>query len=220
MSEFRKYAEKLNLSLDDDVIITADNVKDLGEYIATVALKRVMHCYGERGYKLYYGLLEDIVHTKAANQTINEGYEIASEAICYLCEFIGKPLGKIVARDKNGKEYSIKDMCFKTTFRFINKSESYVSKIADINHPYIMEMSVPFESESVKEKKPDIKQNIRKLTLTKKQKQVVNLVMKGMNPYQVSIKLKLTNQAIYARLKQVRYKYIKNFGVPYLNYTY
>ena len=220
MNDFERYIKKCDLSLKDDVIITYENVEALGKFIALLAIKRVMHCYGERGYQLYNGLIKDILYKKGTNETYSDGYDVACEAICFLCEFIGKSLGDTCSIENLAENIDIRYACFKTVFRYIRKNETYVSHIADINHPNIIEMSVPFETESVKEKEVDVNRIMRKLNMTQKQTQVVKMVMSGINPYQVSFKLKLSNPAIYARLKQVRKKYIKVFGLPYSSYVY
>ena len=61
---------------------------------------------------------------------------------------------------------------------------------------------------------------MRKIGLNDKEKYTINLIMSGINPYQVSKYLKMSNNAIYCRVKQARKKYIQAFGVPYANYTY
>ena len=47
----------------------------------------------------------------------------------------------------------------------------------DFGHPNIIEMSAPFEAESVKEKEVDVNRIMRKLNMTQKQKQTTNLIM-------------------------------------------
>ena len=69
-------------------------------------------------------------------------------------------------------------------------------------------------------KEVDVNKIMRKLNMTQKQKQAINLIMVGMNPYQVSKHLKVSDVAIYERVKQVRKKYIKAFGLPYESYVY
>ena len=96
----------------------------------------------------------------------------------------------------------------------------YEEYTIDFGHPNIIEMSVPFETESVKEKDVDVNKIMHKLNMTYKQKQAINLIMGGMNPYQVSKHLKVSDVAIYERVKQVRKKYIKMFGLPYESYIY
>lgn len=66
-----------------------------------------------------------------------------------LCEYIGKPLGAILKVNNQGKELNIRDICFKTVFRYIYGNQKYESSIADLEQPNLMEMSVPFASESV-----------------------------------------------------------------------
>ena len=64
MTDFERYIKECDLSLKDDVVITYDNVQALGKFIALLAIKRVMHYHGERGYQLYNGLIRDILYKK------------------------------------------------------------------------------------------------------------------------------------------------------------
>ena len=220
MTDFERYIKKCDLSLKDDVVITYDNVQALGKFIALLAIKRVMHYHGERGYQLYNGLIRDILYKKGANETYSDGYDIACEATCFLCEFIGKSLGDKCSIENLGQNIDVRYACFKVLFRYINKNMQHEEYTIDFGHPNIIEMSVPFESESVQEKDVDVNKIMRKMNMTYKQKQAINLIMGGMNPYQVSKHLKVSNVAIYARVKQVRKKYIKVFGLPYESYAY
>lgn len=220
MNDFVKHIRKCNLTLADDTIITYDNVKQLGEFIGVSAIRRVMHYQGERGYKLYLGLVHDIIYEKQPNETFSDGYDIASEAICFLCEHIGKPLGKVLAVNSKGRELNIRDICFKTVFRYIYGNQKYESNIADLEQPNIIEMSVPFESESVKEDTTDINKIMRKIGLTDKEKYTLKLIMSGMTPHAVSKFLKMSNHGIYNRVERARKKYIQVFGNPYENYVF
>ena len=47
----------------------------------------------------------------------------------------------------------------------------------EFGHPNILEMSVSYEAESVKEKEVDVNRIMRKLNMTQKQKQAINLIM-------------------------------------------
>ena len=123
-------------------------IKQLGEFIGVSAIRRVMHYQGERGYKLYLDLVHDIIYEKQANETFSDGYDIASEAICFLCEHIGKPLGTILKVNNQGKELNIRDICFKTVFRYIYGNQKYESNIADLEQPHLIEMSVPLKAKA------------------------------------------------------------------------
>ena len=216
MNDFVRYIRKCNITLSDDIIITNENVKCLGEYIAVSAIRRVMHYQGERGYKLYLDLVHDIIYEKQPNETFSDGYDIASEAICFLCEHIGKPLGKVLTVNSKGRELNIRDICFKTVFRYIYGNQKYESNIADLEQPNLMEMSVPFESESITEAhSTDVNKIMRKIGLNDKEKLTIKLIMGGMTPYAVSRYLKMSNHGIYNRVNRAREKYIKTFGMPY-----
>ena len=219
MNDFVRYVRKYNLTLADEVVITYDNVKMLGEFIGVSAIRRVMHYYGDIGYKLYLGLVHDIIYEKQENETFSDGYDIASEAMCVLCEHIGKPLGTVlgVIRSGRGKGrvITIRDMCFKTVFRYLNRNYEYKSRIAYLEQPNLREMSVAFESELLScENSTDVNTIMRKIGLTAKEKYTLKLIMSGMNPYRVSEHLKMSNNGIYNRVNRAREKYIKTCGVP------
>ena len=214
MNDFVRHIRKCNLTLADDTIITYDNVKQLGEFIGVSAIRRVMHYQGERGYKLYLDLVHDIIYEKQADETFSDGYDIASEAICFLCEHIGKPLGKVLAVNSKGQELNIRDMCFKAVFRYINANQTNENNIIHLDQPNLREMSVPFESESTSEEhSADVNAIMRKIGLTEKEKYTLKLIMGGMNPYRISKHLGMSNHGIYNRVERARIKYIRTFGV-------
>ena len=219
MNDFVRYIRKHKLTLADDVVITCENLKMLGEFIGVTAISRVMHFQGDRGYRLYAGLVHDILYEKQENETFSDGYDIASEAMCFLCEHIGKPLGTVLGvvskgRGK-GRVLTIRDMCFKTVFAYIYRNQKYESNIADLNQPNLREMSVPFESEELTEiETVDVNTIMRKIGLTDKEKYTLKLIMSGMNPYRVSKYLGMSNHGIYNRVERARIKYIRTFGVP------
>ena len=219
MNDFIRYIRKHKLTLADDVVITCDNLKMLGEFIGVSAISKVMHFQGDRGYRLYAGLVHDILYEKQENETFSDGYDIASEAMCFLCEYIGKSLGTVLGVIGNGRGkgrvLTIRDMCFKTVFGYIYRNQKYESNIADLNQPNLREMSVPFESEYISElPSVDINAIMRKIGLTDKEKYTLKLIMSGMNPYRVSKHLGMSNHGIYNRVNRARIKYIQTFGVP------
>ena len=81
-------------------------------------------------------------------------------------------------------------------FRYIYVNQKYESNIADLEQPNIIEMSVPFESESIKEDTTDINKIMRKIGLTDKEKYTLKLIMSGMTPHAVSKFLKM-NEITY-----------------------
>ena len=132
-----------------------------------------------------------------------------------MCEHIGKPLGKIITINSKGKELSIRDMCFKTVFRYINANQTHESNIIHLEQPNLREMSVPFECESLSEvHSTDINSIMHKIGLTEKEKYTLKLIMSGMTPYKVSKHLGMSNHGIYNRVYRAREKYVRVYGVP------
>ncbi len=219
MNDFIRYIRKHKLTLADDVVITPDNLKMLGEFIGVSAISRVMHCFGERGIILHAGLIHDILYEKRADERFSDGYDIASEAMCFLCDYMGQPLGTVLGvvskgRGK-GRVLTIRDMCFKTVFAYINRNHKHESNIIHLDQPNLREMSVPFESESTSEEhSTDVNIIMRKIGLTEKEKFTLRLIMGGMNPYRVSKFLGMSNHGIYNRVYRARDKYVKVYGVP------
>ena len=82
---------------------------------------------------------------------------------------------------------TIRDMCFKTVFRYINRNQKHESNIIHLDQPNLREMSVPFENEELTETQTtDVNVIMQKIGLTEKEKYALKLIMSGMNPYRVS----------------------------------
>ena len=106
--------------LDDDVVITQDNIQRIGEIIAIAVIKTVMCKSGKNLYWLYDGLIQDCKRKADVNHIYSDGYDIAQTAMLFLCEHIGKQLGDtyITAR---GKAITIKQACFRFADRYLDK---------------------------------------------------------------------------------------------------
>lgn len=106
--------------MDDDVVITQDNIQRIGEIIAVATIKTVMCRSGKNLYWLYDGLIQDCKRKADVNHTYSDGYDIAQTAMLFLCEHIGKQLGDtyITAR---GKVITIKQACFRYVDKYLDK---------------------------------------------------------------------------------------------------
>ena len=72
--------------IDERQVITADNVKWLGEMIALMSAKNSdkMFCHS-KVTQLYRGLISDIFYNNHnPNYHFSNGYDLAMEAICFL----------------------------------------------------------------------------------------------------------------------------------------
>lgn len=115
-----KIVEKRQYILDDDVVITADNIKKIGKLIALLIIRTVMCRSGKDLYRLYDGLINDCNKSNYSLDEYSDGYDIAQTAMLFLCEHIGKRLGDNYVTTR-GNLISIKQACFRFTDRYLDK---------------------------------------------------------------------------------------------------
>lgn len=115
-----KIVAKRQYILDDDVVITADNIKKIGELIALLTIRTVMCRAGKDLYRLYDGLIKDCNKSNDSLAEYSDGYDIAQTAMLFLCEHIGKRLGDNYTTTR-GNVISIKKACFRFADRYLDK---------------------------------------------------------------------------------------------------
>ncbi len=115
-----KIVAKRKCILDGDVVITADNIKKIGELIALLTIRTVMCRSGKDLYRLYDGLIKDCNKSNDSLDEYSDGYDIAQTAMLFLCEHIGKRLGDNYTTTR-GNVISIKQACFRFTDRYLDK---------------------------------------------------------------------------------------------------
>ena len=115
-----KIVAKRQYILDDDVVITVDNIKKIGELIALLTIRTVMCRSGKNLYRLYDGLIKDCNKSNDSIDEYSDGYDIAQSAMLFLCEHIGKRLGDNYTTTR-GNVISIKQACFRFTDRYLDK---------------------------------------------------------------------------------------------------
>ena len=107
--------------LDNDVVISAENVQRMGEVIALCAIKTVRVRGGKDLHNLYKGLLRDINRADDDMSRYSDGYEIAQEAMLFLCQHMGKRLDDVYYT-KTGRKITIKQACFSVADRYLAKN--------------------------------------------------------------------------------------------------
>lgn len=115
-----KIVAKRQYILDDDVVITTDNIKKIGELIALLTIRTVMCRSGKNLYRLYDGLIKDCNKSNDSLVEYSDGYDIAQTATLFLFEHIGKRLGGNYTT-AHGNIISIKQACFRFTDRYLDK---------------------------------------------------------------------------------------------------
>lgn len=107
--------------LDNDRVISAENVQRMGEVIALCAVKTVIVRGGKDLHNLYKGLLHDVNRSENDMSRYSDGYDIAQEAMLFLCQYMGKRLDDIYIT-KTGRKITIKRACFNVADRYLAKN--------------------------------------------------------------------------------------------------
>lgn len=190
----------------NNVVITAENVKDFGEIIAITAMKKVMAYSGKSLDDLYAGLIHDVFDYKPIDEPYSDGYDIAMEAITFLCGYIGKRLNDEIM-SKFDKPVTIKQACYRTLYTYLDKERCiiYHSKSLD-NMSRAEEPSV--ETEQQTETDYTIYDTIiAQMGLTKGQIETLNCYMAGMGFVDIAEYLQVNLSTVWRRRKQMQQIY-------------
>ena len=114
--------------LDNDMVISAENVQKMGEVIALICIKTVIIRSGKDLHYLYKGLLRDMNRSKDNYSPFSNAYDIAQEAMLFLCQHIGEKLGDNYIT-KYGKVVTIKSACYRCADNYLQKQ--YTRHIAN-----------------------------------------------------------------------------------------
>ena len=93
----------------------------MGEIIALTSIKTVIVRGGKDLHNLYKGLLRDINRADDDMSRYSDGYEIAQEAMLFLCRHMGKRLDNVHVT-KTGRKTTIKQACFSLAGRYLAKN--------------------------------------------------------------------------------------------------
>ena len=77
-----KIIAKRQYILGNDIVITADNIKKIGELIALLTIRTVMCRSGKDLYRLYDGLIKDCNKSNDSLDEYSDGYDIPLVKIC------------------------------------------------------------------------------------------------------------------------------------------
>ena len=106
--------------LYNDMVISAENVQKMGEVTALTCIKTVIALSGKDLHYLYKGLLRDMNRLKDDCSPFSNAYDIAQEAMLFLCQHIGEKLDDDYTT-KYGKVVTIKSDCYRCADNYLQK---------------------------------------------------------------------------------------------------
>lgn len=198
--------------LDDDVVITQDNIQRIGEIIAVTTIKTVMCRSGRNLYWLYDGLIRDCKRKADVIHTYSDGYDIAQTAMLFLCEHIGKQLGDdyITAC---GKVITVKQACFRFVDRYLDKQYTRHLMRATAIDEAATASTITFIDDDSDGNYTVIDAIIEAMHLTPTEYETLSAYMSGMSQIEIAESLNVNRTTIWRRRMAIQQKiniYITN----------
>ena len=205
MKEFQKGI------LDNERVISTENIQRMGEVIALCCIKTVIARSGKDLHKLYADLLHDMNREKGDFSTFSNAYDLAQEAMLFLCQHMGKRLDDVYVT-KTGSKITIKQACFRYTDRYLDKQ--YTRHMA---YTVSLDEKIATEHETIldNEQKNDYTAFdglMSKMKLTVVEYETLSILMAGFTMLQIGKILNVNRTTIWRRQNRIKQKYIYAVG--------
>ncbi len=193
--------------LDNDMVISAENIQKMGEVIALTCIKTVMFRSGKDLRCLYNGLLHDMNRAKDDYSPFSNAYDIAQEAMLFLCQHIGEKLGDDYTT-KYGKVVTIKSACYRCADNYLQKQYT-----RHLTNTVSLDERITAEPETIldDEQKNDytvVDGLIAKMKLTIAEYETLCAYMAGLTYLDVTRLLNVNRTTIWRRRMSLQRKYL------------
>ena len=194
--------------LDNDVVISAENIQKMGEVIALTCIKTVIIRSGKDLHYLYKGLLRDMNRSKEDNSPFSNAYDIAQEAMLFLCQHIGEKLGDDYTT-KYGKVVSIKSACYRCADNYLQKQYTrHIANTISLDERITSEPAKTLDDEQ-KNDYTVVDGLISKMKLTAVEHETLSILMAGFTMLQIGRILNVNRTTIWRRQNSIRKKYMQ-----------
>ena len=188
-------------------VISEDNVQRIAELISLRALKMLCQFSQKAFVKLYKGLIRDVYYAdECSNHTFSDGYDILQNAICFLCEHIGKRMDTVIYTDKQGNPMDIKRACFKIVNHHIHKYTYIFNKCRSMDLPTEKEYTAP-DTLHEQQDYSVVDETLEKMNLNQGQQEVLNCFMNGMSYRQAARYLDVVVSTVFRRRLKIQMMY-------------
>lgn len=192
--------------LDNDVVISAENIQKIGEVIALTCIKTVIVRSGKDLHYLYKGLLRDMNRSKDDLLPFSDAYAIAQEAMLFLCQHIGEMLGDICIT-KYGKATTIRSACFRCADNYLEKQYTrHIINTVSLDKRITAEFETILDDEQ-KNDYTAVDGLISKMKLTAVEYETLCAYMAGLTYLEVTRLLNVNRTTIWRRKMSLQRKY-------------
>ena len=196
---------------NENARITESNVQHIGECIALSAIKKMMRFTGRPKSlnKLYVGLVDDIYGNRGHNTTFSDGYDLASEVICFLCHYIGHNLDDLACQNRKGELLTVRFACYRHALRYIEKEYLSPYKTVSIEECSPADASIDFETQYEIEDYTKVDTIIHQMRLTVAETETLNHYMAGLGFVEIAQIQNVNNTTVWRRRKSIQKKYLR-----------
>ena len=196
---------------NENVRITGENVQHIGECIALSAIKKMMRFTGHPKSlnKLYVGLADDIYGNRGYNTTFSDGYDLASEVICFLCHYMGHNLDDLACQNRKGELLTVRFACYRHAMRYIEKEYLSGHKTISIEECSPADASIDFETQYEIEDYAKVDTIIHQMRLTVAETETLNHYMAGLGFVEIAQMQNVNNTTVWRRRKSIQKKYLR-----------
>ena len=189
--------------------ISCDNVQQIGELITLKCLRGYCAYSRPNFEKLYTSYIRDLNRRNNPTHTFSDAYDLAQNAICFLCEFIGKELTDIYSI-KNGKVITIKQATYTLVNRHVDRMRSHNKRACDIDN-YTQTLSVEIDHYEEKDF-TEVDNKIELLNLKLRDRVVLDCYMAGMTCNEIAEFLDISRITVWRRRTRAQVKYKSLFN--------
>lgn len=198
--------------LQEDELITYDNLMQISERIALKGLKKALsYSFNKKLYKLYIGLNTDITNKNKAEYVLSDGYDLVITAAQFLCEHIGERLNAPCGTNTKHKAITVKYACHNAVNKLITvaKKESFL--MANNNCPEMINMTAPesLDIEEYEQQWQKVDETMEKMHLTQVQYETLSCYIAGMRFEEIVRMYRVVESTVWSRRQKVKKKYIK-----------
>ena len=198
----------LNYSNPYDVLsetISFENVQRMGEMI-TLKTLRGRYAYSRQGLDwLYVGLVKDLNRGNDAEHVFSDAYDFVQNAVCFLCEFVGKKLTDVYTV-KNGQEITIKQATYSLVGRNIDRLRRLIARHCDLENTDAQNISVEIDYYEEKDY-TEVDNKIERLGLKPRDRAVLDCYMAGLTCNEIAEFLDIDRITVWRRRTRAQVKY-------------
>ena len=204
-----KEVKKKKGILDENTVITLENIEKLSQCFALCALKGIKkYAYSAtpKVERLQSQLKQDICYHKKLD-TYSDAYDLVQEASLFLYKFLGHKLGELCksSKSKSGKIDTIRTACLRVIQTYLRKELKYFNNTTDEEEYLEIEDDKPIIKE--KEDYTKVKEITNKIVQTELEKQILYYFYNGVTPKLIAEFLEISTDKVYKRRRKFRARY-------------